>query len=163
MMGEQGAVSNFDINNPEHVKAIKDSELSGYNSFGSKPTNPSKDIAWFYNANLKVITGKNGNIALWGEKPYGIAVHTGASSPNFSKALNMKYPNGLLGQFQKGTTFGFCHQAANATLLNAGFSNVATQLSNNFSTHLTTFVYGNYGGGLVQKAWNGYQADKNWK
>lgn len=65
--------------------------------------------------------------------------------------------------FQKATTFGFCHQATNATLLQAGFSNVVTEITGNYSTFLTTALYGNYGGGLVQKAFSGYQADKNWK
>lgn len=73
----------------------------------------------------------------------------------------MKNPGGI--PFSKGTTFGFCHQATNATLLKAGFSNVVSDIFPNYSTRLTSFVYGNYGGGLVHKVYSGYQANSNWK
>ena len=73
----------------------------------------------------------------------------------------MKYPSGV--PFQKGITFGWCHQAANATLLNAGFSNVVTQTSGNYSTFLTTALYGNYGGGLMIKANSIHEAYNNWE
>ena len=73
----------------------------------------------------------------------------------------MKFPRGSL--LHKGTTFGFCHQATNATLLNAGFSNVVTDIFPNYSTYVTTMLYGNYGGGLVQKAHSAYQANTEWQ
>src|SRR5204863_962414 len=101
------------------------------------PTNPEGVANWVAAGKVKVIGGTNGKLALVGSRPYGLgSVHTGADSPNFPKALNMKYPSNL--PFHKGTTFGFCHQASNATLLKAGFSNVVTQTSGNYSTYLTT-------------------------
>jgi hypothetical protein len=162
LTAEQGVVSDFDPDNPQERALIKN-EKYGYNSFGGGPdsTNPEATANWVAAGKLKVVEGANGNVALAGERPYLFgSVHIGANSPNFPKALNMKYPSSI--PFSKGTTFGFCHQAANASLLEAGFSNVVTETSGNFSTYITTFIYGNYGGGLVQKAYNGYQADKNW-
>jgi RHS repeat-associated protein len=163
MMGEQGTVSDFDINNPAHKEAAKKAGY-GYNSFGdgANATNPDTEWVAQIQSDLKVVQGADGKIAIVGSRPYVAgSLHTGANSPNFPKALNMKNPSSM--PFQKGTTFGFCHQAANATLLKAGFSNTVAEIFPNYSTYATTFVYGNYGGGLAQKAFSGYQADKNRK
>jgi len=166
IMADPGTVSKFDPNNPDH-KALalnKNGEASGYHSFGKNPTNP--DTSWNPairdNSNLWVITKNNGDMALVGDVPYSSGVHTGAKATSFPKALNMEYPRGNL-PFQKGLTFGTCHQAANATLLNAGFSNVVTQTSSNFSTFATTAIYGNYGGGLMIKANSVHEAYNNWE
>lgn len=161
MTAQPGTMEDFDINNPRH-RELMESERYGYNSYGDSPTNPAKSWVANDNSNLKVITGKNGKMALVGDTKYaGVAVHTGANSNSFPKALDLHNPSSI--PFQKGTTFGFCHQATNATLLKSGFSNVVTQTSGNFSTYVTTAVYGNYGGGLVQKAYNGYQAHSQWE
>ncbi|GEM_PF-4297863 len=165
IMAEPGAVKNLDPKNVKHQEGIR-GEKYGYDSFGDgpDPTNPEATANWVAAGKVKVIEGKNGNMAFFGERPYGPGVHTGANSPNFPQALNMKSPSGL--PLPKGlqlATFGTCHQAANATLLNAGFSNVATQVSGNFSTFATTAIYGNYGGGLMIKANSVREAYNNWE
>lgn len=163
MMAEPGMVKNFDPNNPKHKEAARKGGY-GYDTFGdgANATNPDKEWAGMITTNLKVIEGADGRIAIVGARNYGPgALHTGANSPNFPQALNMKNPGRL--PFSKGTTFGWCHQAANATLLRAGFSNTVAEIFPNYSTYATTFLYGNYGGGLVQKAYSGYQANNNWE
>ena len=164
LTAERGNVVDFDTNNPKHMDLIR-GEKYGYNSFGlgQDPTNPDATANWAVYGKLKVIEGQNGKLALTGARQWKLgAVHTGANSPNFPEALNMKYPSSLPRKVQ-GFTFGWCHQASNATLLKAGFSNVVTQTSGNFSTYLTTFVYGNYGGGLMIKANSIYQGYNNWE
>ncbi len=164
IMADPGVVKDFDINNPKHRDLIKN-EKYGYNTYGGPPdpTNPEAVANWVAAGKVKVIEGANGNMALVGSRPYALgSVHTGANSPNFPKALNMKYPSNLPRNLQ-GFTFGWCHQASNATLLKAGFSNIVTDIFPNYFTYATTFVYGNYGGGLVQKAYSGYQAYNNWE
>ena len=164
LTAEPGKVVDFDPNNPKHIEAAR-KEGYGYNSYGGppNPTNPDKSWVAQISSDLKVIEGKNGNIALVGSRPYALgSVHTGVSSPNFPKALNMNYPSNLPRNLQ-GFTFGWCHQASNATLLASGFSNVVTQTSGNYSTFLTTALYGNYGGGLMIKANSVYEAYNNWE
>lgn len=163
LTAETGKVEDFDPKNPKHMELIK-GEKYGYNTYAGPPdpTNPEAVANWVAAGKLKVIEGADGKMALVGSKPYAFgSVHTGANSPSFPKALNMKYPCSLPKNLQ-GITFGWCHQATNATLLASGFSNVVTQTSGNFSTFITTFVYGDYGGGLMIKANSVYEAYNNW-
>lgn len=164
MTAETGMVENFDMNNPEH-RALLENKGNGFDTYSAETyTNPAKDAGWVARetSHLKVIKGSNGRLALVGDQRYILgAVHTGATSPNFLSTVNTPQPSFI--PYSKLTTFGSCHQATNATLLKSGFSNVVTGTSGNYSTYITTAVYGNYGGGLVQKALYAHQSQSDQK
>ena len=89
----------------------------------------------------------------------GDPIHTGAIAKNFSSNGVSK----IASNWQYGTIFGTCHQAANATLLAGGINRTVADIYPQWSTYATTFVYGNYGGGLVSKISTGSQANENYK
>jgi RHS repeat-associated protein len=56
-------------------------------------------------------------------------------------------------------TWGVCHTAANRTLFQAGYGSTVSSLGvGHWTTHFTSIIYGNYGGGLYRAAYWGYDA-----
>ena len=60
-------------------------------------------------------------------------------------------------------TWGTCHEATNLTLLKSGVSSTAADLIPSWDMHLTTAVYGNYGGQLGNRIWAGIYAGRNYE
>ena len=60
-------------------------------------------------------------------------------------------------------TWGTCHEATNLTLLKSGVSSTVADLIPSWDMHLTTAVYGNYGGLLGNRIWAGIHAGRNYE
>ncbi|MCA9405666.1 MAG: VCBS repeat-containing protein [Candidatus Omnitrophica bacterium] len=63
----------------------------------------------------------------------------------------------------KYATWGVCHQASNASLLNGGISSNILNLGPSWDMFVTTAAYGNYGGMLSNRIYSGFNANENYK
>jgi hypothetical protein len=58
-------------------------------------------------------------------------------------------------------SFGVCHTAANATLLNSGISSTMLDIDPSWDMFVTTAVYGNYGGQFGSRVVAGVNANND--
>ncbi|MEW6009602.1 MAG: hypothetical protein AB1629_08220 [Candidatus Omnitrophota bacterium] len=157
----------FDKNNPQDMAMLKDPK--GYDSFGRMPVEEGRPDAFDYSKLRTLAIGEDRvgilgtDIKQGGLTKLGITVqHSGGIVKNFpGQGIENISVLGLKGNAIYATLFGTCHQATNQTFLMGGLAN--TVWNQGWEFKATTIIYGNYGGGLVEKINWGVQAAHDYK
>jgi hypothetical protein len=166
LIADPAQVDKYDPNNPKQLN-IKENP-SGYDPFGRYPgaeTDPTKTRLGFKDNEIWTLSQKGEPIALVGKAPKigglsrifpGEGVpHTGASILSINGGNTIKQ---IAPTWTYGSLFGTCHQATNATLLRGGISSTVAGIFSDWEMKATTIIYGNYGGALPQKFYQGIKA-----
>ena len=151
----------FDKSNPQDMAMLNNPK--GKYPFGKFPAKKGNEYAFDYDK-LKTLAVDGNRVAIIGTEVknsgltrFGIPVkHSGAIASNFpGEGIENISVLGLKGNAIYGTLFGTCHQATNQTLFGGGLSNTVWNLGWEFKA--STAIYGNYGGGLIEKVyWGAY-------
>lgn len=166
IMYPQGEAVAFDETNPQDMAMLENPK--GKFSFGRHPAKQGHPRAFDYSKLETLRVGENrlaiigSDIKEGGFTRFGFpARHTGAIVSKFpGSGMEDVSVLGLKGDIIYAKLFGTCHQATNRTLLDGGLAN--TVWSMGWDTKASTMVYGNYGGGLVEKAyWSAYYYNEN--
>lgn len=158
--GQELTAVKYDPNNPDHANAYNQQggTMQG-DMFGPAPDGSRFDVS-----ELKILVDSNGKaVGVYGEAPvsaFRLDKELSFLNVNHTGVKTTSYTGNTISPWHYGS-WGVCHTTTNATLLSSGYSSTLSSLGlGGWSTHLSTFVYGNYGGGLYRSALQGYIANR---